>query len=114
MGHSKLKDYYEKVEELTDDETTEVYVVPGKCNFYNHGFIHGTVLVLLSYSLIVYVLQEEIDQFITFFFLIFNESCGRPFTKELHEAALHHDPEHPGQVEQKSQEDEIKRDPLVV
>ena len=60
------------------------------------------------------VLQEEIDQFITFFFLIFNETGGRPFSKELHEAALHHDPEHPGQVEEKSQEDEIKRDPLVV
>ena len=53
------------------------------------------------------VLQEEIDQFIPFLLLILDEPGGGPLTKELHEAALHHDPEHPGQIEEESEEDEV-------
>ena len=60
------------------------------------------------------VLQEEIDQFIPFLLLILDEpGCGS-FTEELHEAALHHDPEHPGEIEEERQEDQVERNPLVV
>ena len=51
------------------------------------------------------VLQEEIDQFIPFLLLILDKSGCGSFTKELHQTALHHDPEHPGEIEEKRQED---------
>ena len=60
------------------------------------------------------VLQEEIHQFIPFFLLILDKSGGGSFTKELHQTALHHDPEHPGEIEEKCEEDEVERNPLVV
>ena len=47
MGHSKLKDDNEKVEELTDDETTEVYVVPARYHYKKDDFIVEAVTYLL-------------------------------------------------------------------
>ena len=60
------------------------------------------------------VLQEEVDQFIPFFLLILDKSCCGSFTKELHQAALHHDPEHPGKIEEECQEDQVERNPLII
>ena len=60
------------------------------------------------------VLQEEIHQFVPLLFLILDKSCGGSFTKELHQTALHHDPEHPGEIEEKCEEDQVERNPLIV
>ena len=60
------------------------------------------------------VLQEEIHQFIPFFLLILDKSGGGSFTKELHQSALHHDPEHPGKIEEEGKEDQVERNPLIV
>ena len=40
--------------------------------------------------------------------------CCCSFSKKLHESSLHHQPEHTRKVEQKPQEYEIERHPLVV
>ena len=60
------------------------------------------------------VLQEEIHQFVPFLLLVLDKSGGGSFTKELHQTALHHDPEHPGEIEEERQEDQVERNPLVV
>ena len=39
---------------------------------------------------------------------------GSSFAKELHETALHHEPEASRHVEYDSQEDEVQGDPLIV
>ena len=65
-------------------------------------------------SLVVNIFEEEVDKFVPFFLLILNKPRGRSFAKELHKSALHHDPEHSGQVEEESEEDEVEWDPLVV
>ena len=39
---------------------------------------------------------------------------GGSLAEELHEAALHHEPEASGHVEDDGEEDEVKRHPLVV
>ena len=51
------------------------------------------------------VLQEEIHQFVPFLLLVLDKSGGGSFTKELHQTALHHDPEHTGKVKQECKED---------
>ena len=40
--------------------------------------------------------------------------CCCPLAEELHEAALHAEPEHARQVEHEGHEDEVERHPLVV
>ena len=60
------------------------------------------------------ILEEEVDQFVPFLLLILDEPGGGPLTEELHQAALHHQPEASGHVEDNSQEYEVKWNPLVV
>ena len=43
-----------------------------------------------------------------------NRPGGGSLAEELHEAALHHEPEASGHVEDDGEEDEVKRHPLVV
>jgi hypothetical protein len=62
----------------------------------------------------VNILAEKLNQFVSLFFLVLNISGSCSFSKEFHEAALHHDPEHPWQVKDHSHEYEVERDPLVV
>ena len=60
------------------------------------------------------IFTKEIHEDIFLFLLILYKSCGGALTKELHEAPLHDEPEHPGQVEDEGKDDEVERDPLVV
>ena len=60
------------------------------------------------------IFAEKLNQFVLLFLLILNEPGGCALPKELHEPPLHHDPEHPGQVEDHSHEYEVERHPLVV
>ena len=40
--------------------------------------------------------------------------CSCPIAEELHEAALHAEPPHAGEVEQEGHEDQVEGHPLVV
>ena len=62
--------------------------------------------------LVMNVLGEELHQDILSLLLVFHESRGGPLPEKLHEAALHHEPAHPGEVEHEGEEDEVKRHPL--
>ena len=54
---------------------------------------------------------KKVDVSLTAFF---NRPGGGSLAEELHEAALHHEPEASGHVEDDGEEDEVKRHPLVV
>ena len=60
------------------------------------------------------IFAEELDQLVFLLLLVLDEPGGGPLPEELHEPPLHHDPEHPGQVEDHSHEYEVERHPLVV
>ena len=64
--------------------------------------------------LVLNIYIEKFDKKIPLFVCVFNIPRCCSFPEELHEAALHHDPEHPGKVEQDGQEQEVERNPLVV
>ena len=72
--------------------------------------MHDIILTLL----VMNILEEERHQFVSLLLLVLYEPGCCSLAKELHEAALHHDPEHPGKVEQDGQEQEVERHPLVV
>lgn len=55
-----------------------------------------------------------LNEFIPFLFRILDDSGGRALAEELHESALHHEPEASGQVEVHRQHDQEDRHPLVV
>ena len=56
----------------------------------------------------------HLDQLIPLLHGFLDQSVGRPFAEELHESALHDEPQTSRQVEDHRQEDEVDRDPLVV
>ena len=60
------------------------------------------------------ILPEEIHQDILLLLLILHEAGGGPLAEELHEASLHDEPAHAGQVEEEGEDDEVERHPLVV
>ena len=110
MSQSKLENNNEKIEELTEDKPAEVNVVPRQVGRNNNNSLAAKMFDLL----VMDILQEEIHQFVPFFLLILDKSGGGSFTKELHQPALHHDPEHPGQIEEEGKEDQVQRNPLIV
>ena len=65
-------------------------------------------------SLVMNIFAKEVNQLFLFLLLVFNKPGSCPLSKELHQAPLDHDPEHPGQVEDHSQKNEVERHPLVV
>ena len=111
MSEQKLYDHNKEVEELASYETTEVDVVPDMIFCMIGAFAH---LKVTSVLLVMNILEEERHQFVSLLLLVLNEPCCCSLAKELHEAPLHHDPEHPGQVEQDGEEQEVERHPLVV
>ena len=64
--------------------------------------------------LVMNILEEEWHQLVSLLLLVLYEPGCCSLAKELHEAPLHHDPEHPGQVEQDGQKQEVQRHPLVI
>ena len=64
--------------------------------------------------LVVNVTTEELDQLFSFLILILDEPGCRPLPEELHQAALHLEPDVAGQIEEKGEECEIEGNPLVV
>ena len=81
----------DQVEDLATDEAAEIYIV-----------------------FVVDVLQKEGNKAITLFLLVLDKPRSRSFSEELHQSALHHDPEHAREVEEDGEEDEVERNPLVV
>ena len=81
----------DQVEDLATDEATEIYIV-----------------------FVVDVLQKERNEPISLFLLVLDKPSCRSFSEELHQSALHHDPEHTREVEHDGEEDEVERNPLVV
>ena len=57
---------------------------------------------------------SHLDQLVPLLFRLFNEPTDRSLAEELHEAALHDQPEAPRQVEDHRHEDQVDGDPLVV
>ena len=108
MSEQKLYDHDKEVEELASYETTEVDVVPDMILHDDRCFANLEVLLVMN------ILKEERHQFVSLLLLVLDEPCCCSLAKELHESALHHDPEHPGQVEQDGEEQEVERHPLVV
>ena len=60
------------------------------------------------------IFPEEIHQNVFLLLLILHKPGRSSLTKELHESSLHDEPTHAGQVEEKGEDDEVERDPLVV
>ena len=54
--------------------------------------------------LIMNVSTEELDQFFSFLILILDEPSRGPLPEELHQAALHLEPDVAGQIEEKGEE----------
>ena len=50
------------------------------------------------------VSTEELDQFFSFLILILDEPSRGPLPEELHQAALHLEPDVAGQIEEKGEE----------
>ena len=91
VGQAELDQDDDPVERLHADEAPEVDVV-----------------------LVVDVLAEEGDKGIPLLLLVLYEPGGGALAEELHEAALHDEPEHPWEVEEEGKEDQVEGDPLVV
>ena len=68
----------------------------------------------MKISLVLNILKEELDQQVTLLILVHNvPHCGS-LPEELHQSALHDEPQHPREVEEDCEEDEIERNPLVI
>ena len=91
VGQAELNEDNDPVERLHTDEAPEVDVV-----------------------LVVDVLAEEGDKGIPLLLLVLYEPGGGALPEELHEAALHDEPEHPGEVEEEGEDHQVERHPLVV
>ena len=91
VGQAELDQDDDPVERLHADEAPEVDVV-----------------------LVVDVLAEEGDKGIPLLLLVLYEPGGGALAEELHEAALHDEPEHPREVEEEGEDHQVEGDPLVV
>ena len=72
--------------------------------------MHDIILTLL----VMNILEEERHQFVSLLLLVLYEPGCCSLAKELHEAALYHEPGEPREVEHHGQEHEVERHPLVV
>ena len=79
------------VEKLTKDKTKEICVV-----------------------VVVNILPEEVDQLVPLLLVVLDDPRGGSLGEELHEPALHAEPDEAWHVEQDGPEYEVERDPLVV
>ena len=64
--------------------------------------------------LVLNIYIEKFHEKIPLFVCVFNIPRCCSFPEELHEAALHHEPGEPREVEHQGQEHEVERHPLVV
>ena len=74
----------------------------------------STMQELPKDSLILNIFVEEGNQKISLLIGIINVTSCCSLAKKLHEAALHHEPDEPGQVEDQGQEHQVDWHPLVV
>ena len=108
VGQPELDEDYQPVGGLHCNKPEEVDVVPD----WDWDIKH--ILMKYKVLLVVDILPEEIHQNILLLLLILHEAGGGPLAEELHEAALHDEPAHAGQVEEECEDDEVERHPLVV
>ena len=68
----------------------------------------------MKISLVLNILKEELDQQVPLLILVHNvPDCGS-FPEKFHQSALHNKPQHPRQVEENGQENQVERNPLVI
>ena len=72
------------------------------------------MLKIFKCLLVLNIYIEKFHEKISLFVCVFNISRCCPFPEELHEAALHHEPSQPRDVERHGQEQEVEGHPLVV
>ena len=64
--------------------------------------------------LVVHILCEKVHQDVLLFLLVLHEPGRGPLPEELHEAALHDQPAHAGEVEHEGEEDQVEWHPLHI
>merc|ERR1719322_1609045 len=91
MCEQEMEEHYQQVQNLTEDEPTEINIV-----------------------LVGNVLSEKCNQPLFLLLLILNEPCSGSLAKELHEPALHTEPAESRTIEQERVEYQIQGNPLVI
>ena len=67
-----------------------------------------------KHLLVLNIYVEKFHEKISFFVRVLDMSRCCSFSEELHEAALHHQPGQPREVEHHGQEHQVERHPLVI
>ena len=66
------------------------------------------------FSLVMNISAEKLDKLLPLLVLILDEPGGGPLPEELHEPALHLEPDVAREIEEEGKEGEVQRHPLVV
>ena len=139
MCEQEMEEHYQQVENLTEDEPTEINVVPAFEN--GQRMVLGRWMCFLD-SLVGNVLSEKCNQPLFLLLLILNEPtrvilnlglycqststpsssssssswspCGGSLAKELHEPALHTEPAEPRTIEEERVEYQVQGHPLEI
>ena len=84
-----------KVEKLTEHKSAEINVVSEKEGHVNSIMLCTYFIFMFAVflSLVMNIPAEKLDQFLPLLVLVLNEPGGGPLPEELHEAALHLEPD---------------------
>ena len=95
MREEEIATNYCKVEKFAEHKSTKIDVVSEKEGHVNSIMLCTYFIFMFAVflSLVMNIPAEKLDQFLPLLVLVLNEPGGGPLPEELHEAALHLEPD---------------------